>query len=718
MRVSIVGLLFVCGLVNAARHASAPLEKVTKMLSDLREKVTTEGTKEAKTYNKFSCFCKDTIAAKGSEISEGETGRDTLRAQITEATSNRDEADSSIAAIEKDLRKLSGEIEEMKAQRHDERRTYAKSELDLTQALQGLEAAIDAMKASKAGVGLVAQKKMIKTVRRAAAIAKALEINHAKKKVASALAQLGSAPEVPDSIYEFHGDDIVSTLEGLRKEFLAKKTELTEEDAKAKADFDKLLQEKETTFTNNEDDMKKHQKAKAELTTSIAQNSQDLTVVNAKLADDQTYLMELSKDCNEKAVLWDQRSQGRANELAALSEALDVLEAMKNEDDDSLVQLKSSSSVQDASLGRGSALRLAAVSEPSLVQLATRHQHIQLRGNRIPAEPDNWRSEAVELLKMQAKGSHSPLLLRVVTAASEDPLGKVKQLIQELVERLLKEAAEEASHKGWCDKEMARAVQARDTNADAIAEVNGNLAVGEARRAKLAETIEDIDNEIKDLDATITKAKELRKKESAQNADSIKQAEDGRNSVAQAIDILDKFYKSAAKEAKTSLLQLSRKSSNALNTSSKPAPDAGFSSKYAGSQDAKDGVIGMLEVVKADFEREIKETEESEEKAKRELNELETTSESSSAAKKEAKKAHEKSLAEADEENESDRANLKKYQGLLDSALAELAALHAPCMGGGMTAEERKIQREEEMDALKKVLCILDQHGVGGIESC
>jgi len=265
---------------------------------------------------------------------------------------------------------------------------------------------------------------------------------------------------------------------------------------------------------------------------------------------------------------------------------------------------------------------------------------------------------------------------------------------------------------------MALAVQARDTNADAIAEVNGNLAVGEARREKLAEAIEEVDAEITTLNATITKAQELRKKDASQNADSIKTAERGRNGVAQAIDTLEKFYKSAANEAKKSLLQLGRKAAVAGGTSSEPAPDAGFSTSYAGSQDAKEGVIGMLEVVKADFERSIKETKEAEATAKRELNELETTSGSSLAAKKEAKKATEKSLTEADAEDEKDRANLKKYQGLLDGALAELEALHAPCIGGGMTAEERKIQRQEEMDALQKVLCILDQHGVGGIESC
>jgi len=263
MRLTNCAWLLVLGLVNAARNAPAPLVRVINMLTDLREKVSTEGTKEAETYNKFACFCKDTMAAKSAEISEGETARDTLRAQVTEASSNRDQADTSMADLEKELQKLSGEIEDKKAQRHDERLVYAKSQVDLTQALQGLEAAIGALKASKTAVGLAQLNKMAKTVRRAVAMAEALGITHVKKQAVAALAQLATAPEVPDSIYEFHGEDIVSTLEGLKKYFFSKKTELTEEEAKAQGEFDKFVQEKEASIAKTEEDLKKTSKIKS-----------------------------------------------------------------------------------------------------------------------------------------------------------------------------------------------------------------------------------------------------------------------------------------------------------------------------------------------------------------------------------------------------------------------------------------------------------------------
>merc|ERR1719174_310745 len=112
-----------------------------------------------------------------------------------------------------------------------------------------------------------------------------------------------------------------------------------------------------------------------------------------------------------------------------------------------------------------------------LSQLASKHQPSDGAGRDL----------VVDLLRTSGQKLKSTLLTELAGKIAADPLAKIKKLIQELIERLLQEAANEANQKGWCDKAIGDAEQKRGSAAEKIAELNAEMAELEATRDKLHE---------------------------------------------------------------------------------------------------------------------------------------------------------------------------------------------------------------------------------------
>merc|ERR1719197_1886387 len=127
------------------------------------------------------------------------------------------------------------------------------------------------------------------------------------------------------------------------------------------------------------------------------------------------------------------------------------------------------------------------------------------------------------LLRNDGAKLKSTLLTELATRIAGDPFAKIKKLIQELIERLLQEAANEANQKGWCDKAIADAQQRRDYAADAIAELNAEMAELEATRDKLTEELATLKTEIAELKAAQEKAEKERAAEKAENEATIEE---------------------------------------------------------------------------------------------------------------------------------------------------------------------------------------------------
>ena len=276
--------------------------------------------------------------------------------------------------------------------------------------------------------------------------------------------------DVPMEDYKFHSESIIETLERLLGQFRDEKTSVDAAEVKSVQEFTLFMQIKKDLLKKLNHELAVAKKDKAETIASIETNSEQLTTVAATLLDDQQYLKELAQMCHEKALTWDQRTKLRQSELAMLTEVIGIIKA-------SVATNSSAATLRFAQ--QGTSIRLAravANSEGAMeaVEAAAEEAEgtpigfLQSARRSLRGKPnkDGARSVVVELLRQQGSKLKSTLLTALAGKIAADPFAKVKQLIQELIERLLTEAANEANQKGWCDKATKDAEQKRDYAAE------------------------------------------------------------------------------------------------------------------------------------------------------------------------------------------------------------------------------------------------------------
>jgi len=288
-------------------------------------------------------------------------------------------------------------------------------------------------------------------------------------------------------------------------------------------------------------------------------------------------------------------------------------------------------------------------------------------------------------------------------AAGADPFKKIKFLIEELIGRLNQEAADEATHKGWCDTSIGKASTQRDDKAEAIEMLNTQLDNHQTLKAKLEDQIAALTSQISDLEDFKAKFEKARDDEKAENENTIKEAEDGLDGINDAIGVLTEFYGEAAKGGEApSLIQKQDPTDSGDND---------LKGDYKGDQSAATGILGMMDVIKSDMERTITETKNEEDKASRDFADLSRTTEISLTTKGDSKTEKEAELGETKDKIRQEMEDLKGNQDLLDKALQELMELQPACIDTAMSYEERVAKREQEVESLKQALCILDKNG-------
>merc|ERR1719408_973467 len=206
-------------------------------------------------------------------------------------------------------------------------------------------------------------------------------------------------------------------------------------------------------------------------------------------------------------------------------------------------------------------------------------------------------------------------------AAGADPFEKVKGLIEEMIVRLEKQAAAEAAHKAYCDKEFKETYAKEEDKKAEIDKLTTAINKAKARSALLKGEVATLTKELSDLAKSQQEADSIREEEKAlfdKNSAEMKQGLEG---VKLALKILREFY-----------------------------------GKGEGAQGAGSNIIGLIEVIESDFEKL--------------LSEMTADEESSAAAYDKQSKENEVTLATKEQDV---KYKTKEFTGL-DKAITELSS--------------------------------------------
>lgn len=648
------------------------MSKVFEMLASLQAKVQKEGEEAQKVYDEFSEWCKDRSQNIENEVKAG-------KAQVEELSAVIEKESAKMVSFENRIEELSGTIASNEADlraateiRKSESADFGESGQETLEIIRTLQRAVAVLKREQAkGDASLVQVKSVQEISQAMdALVKGSLLSSADATRLTALVQTSQSSESDDANsiasptgYVSHSQGLVSTLEDLldkAQEQLegARRTETTRAHSYAMLK-ESLEDEMSAGNADMSDTKKKH--AESQEARKAAEGA--LSTTQADLKEDTATLAALHQDCTTGSEDFVAETKSREDELKALAEARKIL---------------------------GNALPAAAQTYgPALDQASFLQVMRQNAG--ISSQEDLAKFEAVRFIRDLGRKQNSVALaqlasqlssiFRYASTSGSHPYEKAKRLVSDMLAKLQKDAAADVSHKEFCDKEMSEATLKKDEKAHEINKLSTEVMSLSAKSAKLKEEVAALSKEVSELSSSQAEIIRIRSEETTLYTKNKAEMEAGISGVQQALSILRDYY-------------------------------AQESEGHSPTQGAGSGIIGLLEIVQADFTKGLAEMEVAESTAGKEFEKITGMNKDARSSKETSLKYKQKeaaALAKSATEVGSDKDT---SQTELDAVLEYLAKLNKMCVGKAEPYAEKKARMDAEIAGLKEALAALEGGGM------
>merc|ERR1719253_119358 len=624
-------------------------------------------------FSAFKQWCSNTEAAKKKAIEDAAATIEKATADIMKAEEDIETATARIAELQEDVGRWEQDQKAAPDVRSKEKADFKATQSDLMDIIDAAGRAIGVLQAQpdkvkQAELVQLAQKKQISEHDRAVLIQFAKQPEGAWEPNRKLLKPTGAA-----NAYENHSDPVVKMIKDLKMKFQNQLNDLEKEELIAKHAFLEVSQKLADQTELAEREISTQKQFSAERAAAKAEAEGEKAEAEQVKAESEKYLEETTAMCTQKTVDFENRQTLRAEEIEAISKAIEIM---------------GGDSIHNEHLPGASAVQIDGAT--ALVQM--------LRA--APSDSSAALKKVAALLQNKAADTGSKELALLAQKAREDPFGKVKKMIRDMITKLLEEGAGEADHKAWCDAELGTNEKTRTIKTEEVDELMAKVDSLTAEKVQLTQQIEDMTAEIKELNEAVAQATEERAEEKAKNEATIADAQESQTAVAQALAVLRDFYAKAA--TATSLAQ---------QTPGEDAP-ATFDGAYQGMQAESGGVVGMLEVIESDFSRLEVTTTTGEAEAVSQYKKFKAASEQDIAVTQADVDHKTGRVQTVSEMLSSSKVSLEQTEKQLAAAKEYYEKLKPSCVDAGMSFEERVARRNEEIGPLKEAYKILSGEDV------
>jgi len=529
--VTSLALLFAaCTASDVAVDGDRTITKVVKLLQDMLTDSKAAAEKDRDLFAKFKCYCDDNEVDKTDMIQEYLKEIKMLETEVSNLQASSGDLSLSCAQLSTDMADNEAAREEAQSVRDKSHDDFVAEEKDMTEAIDSMEQAIDLLanlgsdQAKESLLKLRTEQFMgkksllkLKTSVTKSVKAAAVHLTTKQKRVMDAFLQ---APFTGS--YTSQSGEIVGVLKNMRDTFKNNLANARSADKAATEAHEKFMKIKTEEFATMKDTYETKQGQLGGNDDELASNRESLDIAKNDLSNDQEFLAKLVEMCAGKGKEFETRKMLRANEDAAISQAIAVL----------------NSDAAFESFGKVKSTKSGAT---SFIQVERYDQRTSIR-----------RAVQSGLQQMARKLKSMKLANVVVLLEADNPFSKVLEEIEKMVSLIDAEQKADDDQKAWCETEREESHTKKDEKEIKIDELKNKITKLEDTidnpETGLKATIKSTETDINvNHDGQVTETLE-RQNENTIYQKNIKNTVGAEKLLEKAIKILNLFYEEAGKK--------------------------------------------------------------------------------------------------------------------------------------------------------------------------